>query len=213
MTRQVCIPYAIAVRHAVENVGKIVASSKQRYTWEFKFPGSSASNFITMTWSGSNVKVFKNDEQIFTKPQNSFFRGGTVFEHIFPVKNVEYRLLIERAPLDSKTARDGGPAGNGAIAKLYVGGTLFEDLPKSQREYDLKHSKELIRNLRRRTGSTASVRRVLNFENIHFHVTTTQECHSNQVFLFSQHKHRHTNINALEHRYLKLLNVRKRLPK
>ena len=159
MTRQVCIPYAIAVRHAVENVGKIVASSKQRYTWEFKFPGTSASNFITMTWSGSNVKVFKNDEQIFTKPQNSFFRGGTVFEHIFPVKNVEYRLLIERAPPDSKTARDGGPTGNGAIAKLYVGGTLFEDLPKSQREYDLKHSKELIRNLRRRTGSTVSVRR------------------------------------------------------
>ena len=39
MSRQVCIPMAIALRHAVEDVGKIVTSSKQRYTWEYKVPG------------------------------------------------------------------------------------------------------------------------------------------------------------------------------
>ena len=157
MTRQVCIPCAIAVRRAIEDVGKIVASSKQRYTWEFKFPHTSASQFITLTWSGSTLKVFQNDVQIFTKKANTFFRGGTVFEHIFPVNSVEYRVSIERAPPSSEDARTGGASGNGSIATLYMGGIAFEDLPKSQREYDLKHSKELIRNLRKRTGSTLSV--------------------------------------------------------
>lgn len=66
-----------------------------------------------------------------------------MFEHIFPVNNVEYRLSIERALPDSNTAKTGGVSGNGAIARLYVGGTRFEDLPKSQREYVLFEGKLL----------------------------------------------------------------------
>ena len=182
MTRQVCIPYAIAVRHAIEDVGKIVASSKQRYTWEFKFPGTSASNFITMTWSGSNVKVFEWRADFYEPRPRSFV--GTVFEHIFPVKNVEYRLSIERALPDSKTARDGGVAGNGAIAKLWV------EVPCSR--IFQNHSESTIWNTPK--NSFVIFEGVLEAQSAYvlcscgvweyFCLMLPRECHSNQYFIW-----------------------------
>jgi len=151
-SRQVCIPSAIALRKSKENVGKRIASSKVKYTWEIQFPGSHNRHLVVLTWSGKNVKVFLDRSQILAKSQASFHRSGTVFEHIFPCQGVECRVEIVRD--EEETTPGADPITFG----FHLGGISFDELPKSQHEYQQKHSKELVATLERaRTGSTVSM--------------------------------------------------------
>lgn len=150
MSRQVCIPHAIGLRYAREEVGKLIASSKERHTWMFKFPTSPDRHIIVMTWSQKNVKIFVNRAQIHTKGQTSIVRSGVVFEHIFPFRGIEFRISIVRG--EPGESRDGTQVNVG----LCIGGTDFRSLPTSQQEFDLKHSKELVTQLERKRSASSS---------------------------------------------------------
>lgn len=146
-SRSVCVPHAIAIMCKKEDVGKMIASSKQRFTWEFKFPDQSQHHVLVMTWSSSTIRVFLDNAQIFMKTQKSVFRGDTVFDHLFPSGGSEFRLLINRLSAEESTTN--APE---TIVTFMIGGTRFSELPKSQQEYDLRHSRELIKTLRRRSN-------------------------------------------------------------
>eukprot|EP00939_MAST-03C_sp_MAST-3C-sp1_P005199 g5199.t1 len=141
-SRQVCIPSAIAIRTSKESVGKIFSSSKQRHTWEFKFPHTADRHVLVLTWSQKNVKLYLNRSQIYAKSQTSVFRSGVVFEHIFPFRGIEFRISILRDETE-------GGTGETDIV-LHIGGLEFKTLPRSQQEFNLKHSKELVEQLHRK---------------------------------------------------------------